>query len=216
MEYRGPYIERIKQNNLPSPEQIGELAFRLISFAERHGKLSTSDTASGGQRNIIKVMRRFETPSLDLPDTYLLQNTIGAHIDDNNDGIRRMRILDSLHRKELGIPGSIGVRNTYEFAWTDHQTIDARRQMVSLPLQDEKPMIDVIDSMISTAKSPFRETDAVAVYMMQEIDHVTPEDAKKLSIDLSNQITKIDNGERQYFESDRDYADFVSNERYGN
>ena len=77
MEYRGPDIERIKQNNLPSPEQIGELAFRLISFAERHGKLSTSDTASGGQRNIIKVMRRFETPSLDLPDTY--SKTPSAH-----------------------------------------------------------------------------------------------------------------------------------------
>ena len=208
----GPEIESIKHHNLPSPEQVGGLAVCLVEFAERHDKLSSyGDQIRGENRkHIIKPMQQFEIPGLDIPDVYLLQSRTAAHLEETDSGVKRLRIFDSLVRKELGMPGGHGIRSVYDFTWTKNETIEARRRMVALPNSGGvEPMIDVVDRMVTTKRSPFRDDDAVAVYMMQEIDQLTADDTDRLAKDVSGLINQIDSGLRPYTESDNQHTGFI-------
>ncbi len=121
----GPEIESIRYDDLPSPEQVGRLATRLVEFAQRHDNLSTygGNSPDDSLKYVVKPVQYFEASSLDIPDVYLLQIRTGAHVEDYPDGARRLRVFDSLIRKEFGLPGGLGVRSIYDFAWTESQTI---------------------------------------------------------------------------------------------
>lgn len=209
----GPEIESIRPDNLPSPEQIGRLATGLVEFARRHGKLSTyGDIDKGSSRkHIVKPVQYFEQPSLDIPDVYLLQMRTGAHLEDNLDGIQRLRVSDSVVRKEFATSGGRGVRSFYDFYWTDYQTLSARRKIAELPRANQpKPMIDIVDTMVTTGKSPFRDTDATAMYMSVEIGQITAEDTDLLSAKIDEIIDQVDSGQRPYHESDSEQAGFIA------
>lgn len=199
----GPGIESIRYDDLPSPEQVGQLATALVEFAQRHGKLSTYGDVSNGEnrKQIIKSMQSFEISSLDIPDVYYLQSKLSGHLEDNLDGIRRLRIHDTLIRREIGQRAGQGVRSMYDFAWTDHQVTSARRQVVSLPYRkNDEPMIDVVDRMVTTGISPFGDHDATTLYVMTEMNQLTDGDTDLLAEQIDRRMNEVDSGNRQYFE----------------
>lgn len=208
----GPEIESIRYDDLPSPEQVGRLAARLVEFAQRHDKLSTygGNSPDDSLKHVVKPVQYFEASSLDIPDVYLLQIRTGAHVEDYPDGARRLRVFDSLIRKEFGLPGGLGVRSIYDFAWTESQTIDARRRLTVLPSPDSPlPMIDVIDQMMTSGRSPFRDDDAIVAYMISEIDHLSVSDTEHLTKDIDRMMSDVDEGRLDYRQPDHMYDEFI-------
>ena len=156
-------------------------------------------------------MQIFEAPSLDIPDVYLLQSTTGAHLQEKAAGVRRLRIYDSLVRKELAVPGGRGVRSVYDFLWNDEATIDARRRLTILPQQnDELPLIDEIDQMMTTGRSPFSDSNLAMMDVVMEFDNLSADDSLMLARQIDSLMADIDDGKRQYREPDHEYADFIA------